>query len=174
MRRKNKSAERVFHQLQAKAGRPVNDDEMARALGISLKKWYHTVRELQSMGIDWLRPTQMPESPVADVNDLPADNSQNQVDLCYRREQRDLLARALIHLSERERTVVTLYYEQDMTMKEIGEQLGIDESRVSQLHSAAISHLRSRVQSMLRPPQPSVGPAHLEDETRDQLQELTV
>jgi len=174
MRRKNKSAERVFHQLQAKAGRPVNDDEMARALGISLKKWYHTVRELQSMGIDWLRPTQMPESPVADVNDLPADNSQNQVDLCYRREQRDLLARALIHLSERERTVVTLYYEQDMTMKEIGEQLGIDESRVSQLHSAAISHLRSRVQSMLRPPQPNVGPAHLEDETRDQLQELTV
>lgn len=171
MRRKNKTAERVYHELQAKAGRPVNDSEMARALGISLTKWYRTVQELQTMGIDWLRPTQMPEGPVTDVNDLPADNHENQIDLCYRRERKDLLARALTHLSDRERTVVTLYYQQEMTMKEIGEQLGVDESRISQLHSAAISHLRSRVQSMLRG-RPSAGRAHLEDETRGQRQGL--
>src|SRR5215831_545285 len=133
MRRKNKAAERVYHELQAKAGRPVRDDEMAQALGISLKKWYSAVQELQTMGIDWLRPTQIPETPLS-VTELPADNEKNQMDLCYRQEQRDLLARALTRLSERERTVVTLYYEQEMTMKEIGEQLGIDESRVSQLH----------------------------------------
>jgi RNA polymerase sigma factor for flagellar operon FliA len=169
MRRKNKAAERVYHQLQAQAGRPVNDDEMARALGISLKKWYRTVQELQSMGIDWLRPTQVPEDRVADVQDLPADNRENPLDLCYRREQRDLLARALAQLSERERAVVTLYYEQEMTMKEIGDQLCVDESRVSQLHSAALGHLRSRVQSMLRPRRPSVGRAHLQGETRGQL-----
>jgi len=162
MRRKNKAAERVFHELQARAGRPVRDDEMAQALGISLKKWYSAVQELQTMGIDWLRPTQIPDTPVADVTELPADNQRNQLDICYRREQRDLLARALTRLSERERTVVTLYYEQEMTMKEIGEQLGIDESRVSQLHSAAIGHLRHRVQSMLRGPGPSVGRAHLD------------
>jgi RNA polymerase sigma factor FliA len=174
MRRKNKAAERVYHELQAKAGRPVNDDEMARALGISLKKWYHTVHELQTMGIDWLRPTLMPEGPVADLKDLPADNSVNQIDLCYRREQRDLLAGALSQLSERERTVVSLYYEQEMTMKEIGEQLGVDESRVSQLHSAAISHLRSRVQSMVRPPPPTAGRAHLEGENQGQLKRLSL
>jgi RNA polymerase sigma factor FliA len=155
MRRKNKAAERVYHELQARAGRPIRDDEMAQALGISLKKWYSAVQELQTMGIDWLRPTQIPDTPLADVTELPADNQRNQLDICYRREQRDLLARALTRLSERERTVVTLYYEQEMTMKEIGDQLGIDESRVSQLHSAAIDHLRHRVQSMLRGPRPS-------------------
>ncbi|HTG60419.1 MAG TPA: FliA/WhiG family RNA polymerase sigma factor [Terriglobia bacterium] len=171
MRRKNKAAERVYHELQARAGRPVRDDEMARALGISLKKWYSAVQELQTMGIDWLRPTQIPETPLS-VTELPADNQKNQMDLCYRQEQRDLLARALTRLSERERTVVTLYYEEEMTMKEIGEQLGIDESRVSQLHSAAIGHLRNRVQSMLRGPRPSVDRAHLEGETRDGISRL--
>jgi len=146
----------------------VNDDEMARALGISLTKWYRIVQEMQTMGIDWLRPTLMPEGPVTDVNDLPADNHENQIELCYRREQKELLARGLAQLSERECTVMTLYYQQEMTMKEIGEQLGVDESPVSQLHSAAISHLRNRVQSMLRPPRPTVGRAHLKDETRHQ------
>lgn len=157
MRRKNKKAERVYRELEARAGRPVNDAEMARALGISLKKWYRTVQELQTMGIDWLRPTQMPDTPLPDVQDLPAGNADNQIDLCYRREQRELLVRALEQLSERERTVVTLYYDQEMTMKDIGSQLGVDESRVSQLHSAAVAHLRNRIQTMLRPSRPSVG-----------------
>jgi RNA polymerase sigma factor for flagellar operon FliA len=172
MRRKNKTAERVYHELQTKAGRPVGDDEIAQALGISLKKWYSAVQELQTMGMDWLRPMQIPESPMADVTELPADNQKNQMEICYRREQRDLLARALTRLSERERTVVTLYYEQEMTMKEIGEQLGIDESRVSQLHSAAIAHLRNRVQSMLRSSRPSVGRADPDAETRGGLTRL--
>jgi RNA polymerase sigma factor for flagellar operon FliA len=172
MRRKNKTAERVHHELQARAGRPVHDDELAHALGISLKKWYRTVQDLQTMGIDWLRPTQMPENPPTDVKDLPADTQNNQIDHCYRREQWDLLAQALERLSERERAVVTLYYQQEMTMKEIGEQLGVDESRVSQLHSAAISHLRRRVQSMLRPPRLGAGHAHLAAQNQGQLKRL--
>jgi RNA polymerase sigma factor FliA len=172
MRRKNKTAERVYHELQARAGRPVGDDEMAQALGISLKKWYSAVQELQTMGIDWLRPAQIPDTPLADVTELPAENESSQLDACYRREQRDLLARALTQLSERERTVVSLYYEQEMTMKEIGAQLGIDESRVSQLHSAAIGHLRQRVQSMLRGPRPSAGPAHLDGITQGEISKL--
>jgi RNA polymerase sigma factor FliA len=152
MRRKNKKAERVHRELEARAGRPVDDAEMAGALGISLKEWYRTVHELQTTGLDWLRSAQIPDTAPPDVQDLPAENAENPVDLCYRREQRELLARALEQLSERERTVVSLYYEQDVTMKEIGNQLGIDESRVSQLHSAAVAHLRSHVQTMLRTP----------------------
>jgi RNA polymerase sigma factor FliA len=172
MRRKNKTAERVYHELEARAGRPVSDDEMAQALGISLKKWYSSVRELQTLGIDWLRPGLIPDTPLTDVTELPADNENDQVEICYRREQRDILAQALTRLSERERTVVTLYYEQEMTMKEIGVQLGIDESRVSQLHSAAIGHLRSRVQSILRGPRPSAGRAHLDGESRAGISRL--
>jgi RNA polymerase sigma factor for flagellar operon FliA len=152
MRRKNKKAEQVYGELEARAGRPVDDAEMACAMGISLKKWYRTVQELQTMGIDWLRPSQIADTPLPNVENLPAENAENQVDLCYRREQRELLARALEQLSERERTVITLYYERDMTMKDIGNQLGVDESRVCQLHSAAVSHLRGRIQTMLRTP----------------------
>jgi len=152
MRKKNKSAERVFQELAAKLGRPATDAEMAEALHISLKDWYKTVQEMQSMGVDWLRPTQMVETPRPDKEDLAATNPQDQFDLCYRQEQRQILNRALERVSERERLLLSLYYEQDLTMKQIGEHLGIDESRVSQIHSTLVARLRSKVQTLLRPP----------------------
>ncbi len=154
MRKKNKKAESVFRALETKLGRAATDGEMAQALGISLKKWYATVQELQGMGVDWLRPMQAAEQKLPDEESLPADNHDNQFDLCYRNEQRALLDRALSRISERERTVITLYYQHDLTMKQIGEQLGIDESRVSQIHSAALAHLRTKVETMLRAPHP--------------------
>ena len=52
-------------------------------------------------------------------------------------EQQEILSRALSHLREREREIITLYYQQEFTMKQIAERMNIDESRVSQLHSAA-------------------------------------
>jgi RNA polymerase sigma factor for flagellar operon FliA len=154
MRKKNKKAESVFRALETKLGRAATDGEMAQALGISLKKWYATVQELQGMGVDWLRPMQAAEQKLPDEESLPADNHDNQFDLCYRNEQRALLDRALSRISERERIVITLYYQHDLTMKQIGEQLGIDESRVSQIHSAALAHLRTKVETMLRAPHP--------------------
>ncbi len=158
MRRKNKTAEQVYRKLEAKLGRSVNDGEMAQALRMSLKKWYRTVQELQAMGIDWLRPMQSAEMKQPNEETLAAHDAESQFDLCYRREQKEILARALACLPERERKIVSLYYEEEMSMKQIGEELGIDESRVSQLHSAAIVHLRNRVQAMLRSARPSTPP----------------
>jgi RNA polymerase sigma factor FliA len=156
MRKKNKRAERVFHDLAAQLGRPATDAEMAEALRMSLKQWYKTVHELQGMGLEWMRPNQMAEGRLLKDDDLPALNQPDQVEMCYRQEQRELLNQALQRASERERQVLSLYYEHDLTMKQIGDRLGIDESRVSQIHSAALSRLRNRVQSLLRPPiQPS-------------------
>lgn len=152
MRRKNKAAEKVYRELEAKLGRAPGDGEMAQALGISLKKWYRTVQELQAMGVDWLRPMQAVDNEMPDQDHLVAENQDSQVDLCYRQEQKEILAQALARLSEREQTVISLYYSKEMTMKQIGDQLGIDESRVSQLHTAAVAHLKSRVRSMLRSP----------------------
>ena len=151
MRRKNKKAEQVFRGLEAKLARPATDAEMARALHISLKEWYRTVHQLQSMGVDWLRPTQITSARQPDEDELPAVGQQSQFDLCYREEKRALLNRALERVSERERLILSMYYERDLTMKEIGEELGIDESRVSQIHSSALQRLRSKVQSMMRP-----------------------
>ena len=70
---------------------------------------------------------------------------------CYHREKREIMSRALSHLRERDRRIITLYYQQELTMKQIANCLGVDESRVSQLHSAALSRLKSAVDSMLYP-----------------------
>ncbi|HEV2176329.1 MAG TPA: FliA/WhiG family RNA polymerase sigma factor [Terriglobia bacterium] len=161
MRQKNKRAEKTFRELETRLGRSANDAEMAQALGISLKKWYETVQELQGMGVDWLRPMQAVELKEPDPETLAAREEVNQFDLCYQEEQKEMLDRALGRVSERERTIISLYYEQDMTMKQIGDELGIDESRVSQIHSAALAHLRTKVQSLLRPARPSAPPSCL-------------
>lgn len=157
MRRKNKTAEKAYYNLEAKLGRPPDDEEMAEALGISLKKWYRALWELGAVGVDWLRPmgaVGMKEIKEPDEKKLAADNSDNQLEQCYRREQRDILNCALAELSERERRVVLLYYAQGLSMKQIGAKLGIDESRVSQLHAAALARLRARATRILRYPQP--------------------
>lgn len=152
MRRKNKNAEKVYRELEARLGRAVTDEEMAQALGISLKKWYRTVRELNSMGVEWMRPGQIPEVPLVDENNIPAEDYDDAFDLCYRREQREILACAMAQLIERERTVLAQYYHEEMTMKQIGDLMGIDESRVSQIHSAAVTHLRTKVRKLLQTP----------------------
>jgi RNA polymerase sigma factor for flagellar operon FliA len=77
---------------------------------------------------------------------------QDPFELCYRREQRDLLNCALARLPERERLIVTLYYQQDLTMKQIAARLEVDESRVSQLHAEALQRLKARVRASLDPP----------------------
>lgn len=159
MRRKNKNAEKAFQQLQSRFGRPVTDEEMAAALGISLRKWFKTVHELNSMGLEWMRPNHIPEPATVDEASIPAAEEENPFNLCWQAEQREILNRASAALPERERAVVDLYYAQDLTMKQIGEMLGIDESRVSQIHSAALAHLRSRVRRMLSVGTGSLPPA---------------
>ena len=57
----------------------------------------------------------------------------------------------ITHLREREREIISLYYQQELTMKQIAERMNIDESRVSQLHSAALARLKASLKSLLRP-----------------------
>lgn len=152
MRRKHKHAERMFHQLSNRLARPASDGEMAEAMHLSLKEWYVTVNEFRSLGVEWLRPRLMPNMQCTDENELPATGQRDPFELCYRQEQRDFLNRALTTVSERDREVLSLYYEQNLTMKQIADRLGVDESRVSQIHSATVSRLRNRVQAMVRAP----------------------
>ncbi len=158
MRKKNKKAEQVYQRLEMQLGRAPSDAEMAKGLGISLARWYRTVRELQPAGLAWLRPSAsvgVKEAQTNDVESLPAGPAGGQFEACYRREQQEIVGRALERIPERERQVVHLYYRQELTMREIGERLGIDESRVSQLHSAAVVHLRKRVKDFLQHPAPA-------------------
>lgn len=149
LRKKNKRIQKTIRDLEANLGRRVEDGEAAKALGISLEKWQHDVQELQAAGVDCLRSGVLKSSPSVDTENLPALNQPNPFDLCYSRERREIADRALACLPPRERTIITLYDSQEMTMKQIGARLRIDESRVSQLHSAAVERLRLTVTAIL-------------------------
>jgi RNA polymerase sigma factor FliA len=160
LRRKNKKAERTQRELEAKLGRPAGDEEMAKALGVSLQKWFRTVNELQPVGVSWLHPGgDGAANPSWDENTVP-DTRENPFDLCYRRERKEILNQALEGLAQRERDIISFYYSRQMTMKQIGTLLGIDESRVSQLHSAALDRLRAVVQAIQQRPR-SLGAVSL-------------
>jgi len=157
MRKKNKKVQQIYRALEAKLGRPVADDELATAMGVSLKKWYEIVQEIQPTGIEWLRPTEAEDFNPPDLENLAGADQPSPFDLFARGEQRELLNRALLCLSERDREIITLYYQDDLTMKEIGERVGVDESRISQVHAAALARLRMRMRALLRP---SPKPVH--------------
>jgi RNA polymerase sigma factor FliA len=159
LRRKNKKAERAQRELESKLGRPAGDEEMAEALGVSLQKWFRTVNELQPVGVSWLHPRGDGAVPSSwDENALP-DTRENPFDLCYRREREEILNRALTGLPQRERDIISFYYARQMTMKQIGKLLGIDESRVSQLHSSALSRMRAVVQVIQKRPPSLAAPS---------------
>jgi RNA polymerase sigma factor for flagellar operon FliA len=155
MRKRARKVERTYRELEARLGRPVQDEEIAVALGISLKVWHCWAREIHALGFDgWQR---CETAGIAGKLRMKEEGwmavpQEGPFDLCYRREQRDLLNRALARLPERERLIVTLYYQQDLTMKEIAARLEVDESRVSQLHAEALERLRARVRASLYPP----------------------
>ena len=161
MRKKVRKAEKVHRHLETKLGRPVADDEMASGLGMSLKRWYATVNELQPAGVDWLRPMEAAEFRQLDGESLPDQAGENALDRCYRVERIAILNRALSGLAERDRRLMALYYEHDLTMKQVGEILGIDESRVSQIHSAVLARLKTRVRSLVHATQPGVPPPYV-------------
>ncbi len=152
MRKKNKKVERVYRHLEAKLGHPVGDAELARELGVSLEEWYRTVQQLQAVIPDWLRPVGSGRPKQIVEENLVGDSQENPFDRCYRLEQQEIVRRALAGLPGRERLVMSLYYHQALTMKQIAGKLGADESRVSQLHSAALVRLRKRVNAILRRP----------------------
>jgi RNA polymerase sigma factor for flagellar operon FliA len=153
LRRKNKKIQKLYRELEVKIGRPVRDEEMAVALGMSLAQWHRTLNEIQSVGFDFgaRKITAGPTSkrPCAEPAFL-ADEGADPFDLCYRREQREIMDRALLRLRERERQIITLYYREELTMKQIAERLKVDESRISQLHSAAVVRLKAAVESHLQ------------------------
>ena len=149
LRKKGKKLEETARALQLKLHRPAEDEEMAQVLGLSLAAWHRSRQQLQAVGLDFLHPMQEASFKPTCEDALVAPDQRNQFDLCYQRECRDIANQALACLPERERKIVFQYHLQEMTMKEIGSKLGIDESRVSQLHSAAIERLRLSAKAVL-------------------------
>ena len=154
LRRKYKRFQKLYRQLEVKIRRPVQDEEMAAAAGMDLTHWHRALNEIQSVGLD-CGSRVLSAGPVSAWQstepELLIDGNDNPFCLCYRREQREILGRALSGLRERERQIISLRYEGDMTMKQIAELMHVDESRISQLHAGAMLRLKASVDSLLHP-----------------------
>jgi RNA polymerase sigma factor for flagellar operon FliA len=93
---------------------------------------------------------------------LPDDTSETPLVVCLRSEMKQMLARAIAELPDKERQVLALYYYEELTMKEVGAVLGVGESRVSQIHSMAVVRLRARLSELghdRQPPEAAAGAA---------------
>ncbi len=146
LRRKRRELQRAESLLEAKHGRKPTDEELASVMELTLAELgaaRERVRraEVASLG------TESFDRVVARTHD---PRSPDPHELLERREIESLLARIIEKLPVKERLVLTLYYHEELTMKEVGRVLGVNESRVSQIHGKAVEKLRRRLRRDLR------------------------
>ncbi len=145
--RKNlRRIEATINLLEQRLGRAPKEPELAEEMGVALDEYQHML--LESRGYQLLHYEDFQESEDSDFFDVfVAQNQVGPLDVLEDQRFRRALVQAIGVLPEREKTVMGLYYEQEMNLKEIGEVLGVSESRVCQLHSQAVARLRSRLRS---------------------------
>ncbi len=150
LRKKARQLEQAHQRLRARYGRPATEPELAIELGLELKELQHLLGDLRGLDLgslhDEFSESGQEREAYAVSNQKPDQEPYAQ---CLEGELRQLLGRALNELQPRERQVLSLYYFEELTMKEVGAVLGVGEARVSQIHSAALVRLRSRMRSLL-------------------------
>jgi RNA polymerase sigma factor for flagellar operon FliA len=128
---------------EQKKGESVTDEEVAAHMNIPVAELRENLREIRGLKVSAL--DERDEETGLSVADLVPDNSLSPLEALTTKETRQNLAAAIDKLPERERQVIALYYVEELTMKEIGEVLGVTESRVSQLRSQAIVRLKGNL-----------------------------
>lgn len=151
LRRKGRQIEETIGRLSAQFGRAPSEPEVAQALGLPLEDYQQMLGELKGLEIGTLHSERSDESGEEELAYVPSPAEDDPLFRCLKSEMKERLAQAIEQLPERERLVVTLYYHEEMTMKEIGVVLGVVESRVSQIHSSAVVHLRASLAVFAQP-----------------------
>jgi RNA polymerase sigma factor for flagellar operon FliA len=139
LRKRQKQADAAAQDLSTRLGRTPNEAEMADQLGVSIERWRRMAMELRTAGLASSRPANDPERDT--LQEFPATPDSQPDHMCERRQLQTTLKRAMTCLPERYQQVVFLYYTNDLTMKEIGEVMGVNESRVSQIHKTALKKM---------------------------------
>ena len=144
-RRKIRDLEKACFKLEQKLGREVDDFEVASELGIDVEQVYRTKQmssisfiSFEELGFSSRDEKEKLLSYLVNTND-------DAWTLTRLKELQEALARAIEQLPEKEKLVISLYYLEELTMKEAGKVLNITESRVSQIHSQAILRLRTKL-----------------------------
>jgi len=148
LRQKSNILERAYVSLEQRLGRDPTEEDMASEMNLDMHEFHKLLDEIK--GISFL-----PEN----IHDIVRENRESHMlssgsdelfDAAYRVEIRNHLAEAITGLAEKERLVLSLYYYEELTMKEIGAALGYTESRISQIHTKAMLKLKTRLSKRLR------------------------
>jgi RNA polymerase sigma factor for flagellar operon FliA len=145
LRKRQRQVETITRDLTAKLGRNPQDAEIAAELGVSLDKWRQMQFELQTVGL--VSANAHPDPEQDRMQEFPATPELRPDRMCEQSQLQEMLARAISNLPERYQKVVFLYYTNDMTMKEIGEMMGVNESRISQIHKLALKKMQVTLES---------------------------
>lgn len=146
LRKRHKQLEAITRELAASMERSPTEAEIAEKMGMDVTRWRQVAIELRMVGL-LSGSTRPPESENQNVPEFPAPNQLNPDVLAGQQELRAVLSTAMKTLPERYQTVIGLYYVGGKTMREIGDRLGINESRVSQIHRAALDKMNANLQA---------------------------
>ncbi len=142
--KKSRMVSEAIKELENKLGRDARDVEIAEHLGLEVKEYNQILQD--SVGCKTFSVEQLAESGDFIYGEAEKD-SVEPIDLLVEENFQQVLAQEIMRLPERERLVVSLYYDAELNLREIGEVLNVSESRVSQISSQAMLRLRSRLSS---------------------------
>ncbi len=148
VRRKIHELEEVYAEQEKRLGRPATDEEIALALHLDMEGFHRLLDETKAvtfMDIDLLHQEAALPKEASLADSLFQDDQEDPFTKISLTEFRTKVAQAIGSLPEKEKLTVSLYYAEEMTMKEIGQVLGYTESRISQMHSKAMLRLRARL-----------------------------
>ena len=151
LRKRARAIEEANRALSGELGRAPSEAELAARLSLSLAQFQKLLSELNGLNLGSLDAATDGDNPEEQALAYrPNGPDEDPFFMCLKGELNSVLAEAISVLEERERQVVSLYYFEELTMKEVGEALQIGESRVSQIHSLAIVRLRARLTELLK------------------------
>ena len=148
VRSRARDIERAIAELESKLGRAPSDEEIARQIGLTEGELEDSLTEISRTSIaalDELWTVSPGGDQIALIDTIEDTQGPNPESALADTELREAVAESISRLPEREKLVITLYYYEELTLREIGEVLGVTESRVSQLHTKAILRLKARL-----------------------------
>ena len=151
IRKKSSLIEKAYAELQRSLGRPAEAEEVAEVLGVDLEEFFQLLDETKGVSVVELENlwrtgaggTNLPDEEPPEI--LQDERSRDPFMAVNFMELQELLVQAIESLPDKEKLLVSLYYYEELTMKEIGEIMGYTESRISQLHTQAMYRLRARL-----------------------------
>jgi RNA polymerase sigma factor for flagellar operon FliA len=153
LRRLRRDVDSAVASERARLGREPEEREIASALGMTVAQYERALEQLRTLELAAARELDAPTADGTPLLEFCVDPGETAVQTIERKELRAHLAQAIGQLPERERQILALYYEEELTLAEIGEVIGVCESRVCQLRGLAVTRLRTLLRESLGLPE---------------------